>query len=52
MTLGDIAAMLIGSIHLSHDDGTISGPQIYSVVQTVLSAKILIFVMHYIKKFI
>ena len=51
MTPGDIAAMLIGSIHLSHDDGTTSGPQIRSVVQIVHSAKILILVMYYVIQF-
>jgi ethanolamine utilization protein EutQ (cupin superfamily) len=38
-TVDDIAVMLIGSTHLSHDDRTISDPKIYIVVQIVLSAK-------------
>jgi hypothetical protein len=51
MTPGHIAAMLIDSTHLSHDDGTTSVPQICSVVQIVHSSKILILVIYYIIQF-
>ena len=48
MTPEDKAVKLIGSTHLSHDDGTTSVLQICSVVQIVHTAKILILTIYYV----